>query len=53
MQLSKAAIEEFKRIYKEEFGEELSDQEATEKAQRLISFFKIIYRRIPDDEEKK
>jgi len=32
MQLSKEAIEEFKRIYKAEFGEELSDQDTTERA---------------------
>jgi len=30
MQLSKEVIEEFKRIYKAEFGEEISDQEAHE-----------------------
>lgn len=33
------AIEEFKAIYKEEFGVELSDEEATEKAQGLLQLF--------------
>jgi len=28
MQLSREAIEEFKHIFREEFGEEISDQEA-------------------------
>jgi len=28
MQLSKEAIEEYKKIYKEEFSEEISDEEA-------------------------
>lgn len=30
MRLSKEAIEEFKKIYKEEFGKEISDKEAYE-----------------------
>ena len=41
MQLSKEAIEEFKQIYKEEFGEEISNQEAYEQGIRLITLFKI------------
>ena len=53
MQLSKEAIEEFKRIYKTEFGEEISDREATEKAIRLINLIRVIYRRIPADREDK
>jgi hypothetical protein len=52
MQLSKEAIEEFKQIYKEEFGEEISDQEAMEKAVRLINLMRVIYRIIPADREK-
>lgn len=33
------AIEEFKIIYQEEFGVELSDEEATVKAQGLLQLF--------------
>jgi len=52
MQLSKKAIEEFNEIYKKEFGEEISDQEAYEEASNLIKLFKIIYRPIPKDKIK-
>ena len=49
MGLSKKAIKEFKEIYKKEFGKTISDEEAEEKGQRLLSLFKIIYRPIPED----
>lgn len=39
LELLKLAIEEFKEIYKEEFGIELIDEEATIKAQGLIQLF--------------
>ena len=41
-QLSREAIEEFKAIYQEEFGEELSDDEVQEIAMRLLRFFGIL-----------
>lgn len=44
--LSKDAIEEFKAIYKKEFGEDISDEEALEKGTELINLFKVIYRPI-------
>lgn len=43
MQLSREAIEEFKQIYKEEFGEEISDQEAYEQGSRLINLYKTLW----------
>lgn len=43
MQLSKETIEEFKQIYKEEFGEEISDQEAYELGSRLITLYKTLW----------
>lgn len=49
MQLSRETIKEFKKIYEEEFGETISDAEALEMGQRLISLFEIIYRPLPDD----
>lgn len=45
--LSPEAIQEFKQLYREEFGEELPDQAALEKATKLINLFKVIYRPIP------
>ena len=44
MPLSKGSIEEFKKIWKKEFGEEISDQKACEEGTRLINFFKLLYK---------
>jgi hypothetical protein len=41
-QLSRQAIDEFKAIYQEEFGEILSDDEVQEIAMRLLRFFGIL-----------
>jgi hypothetical protein len=41
-QLSREAIEEFRAIYQEEFGEILSDDEVQEIATRLLRFFGIL-----------
>ena len=40
--LSREAIEEFKDIYQEEFGEALSDDEVHEIAMRLPRFFGVL-----------
>ena len=47
MSLSAKAIKEFKEIYFREYGESISDKDAQEIGQRLISLFRIIYRPIP------
>ena len=52
MSFSKEAIEEFKEIYKKEFGKEIFDQEALEKATNLLTLFNAIYRPIPKKDEK-
>lgn len=44
--LSKEALEEFKRIYKEEKGEEISDELAVEEAINLLTLFNAVYRPI-------
>jgi len=41
-QLSREAIDDFKTIYQEEFGEILSDDEVQEIAIRLLRFFGIL-----------
>jgi len=46
MRPSKEAIREFKSIWKEEFGEEISDNEAYESAVDLLGLFEIICRPI-------
>ncbi len=41
--LSQEAIKEFKKIWKEEFREDLSDGKTKEVAEKFLSFFKLIY----------
>jgi len=48
-QLSREAIEEFRGIYQEEFGERLSDDQVQEIALRLLRFFGIL-NEPPDNE---
>lgn len=52
--LSKNALEEFKTIWREEFGTVISDQEATDQAINLLTLFSAIYKPIKDEwvEEK-
>jgi len=47
--LSREAIEEFRGIYQEEFGERLSDDQVQEIALRLLRFFGIL-NEPPDNE---
>lgn len=47
MRLSSKAIEEFKQIYTEEFGEELSDAQAQETALRVLRIFRLLLRPLP------
>lgn len=42
MQLSQKAIDEFKQIYYEEFGEELSDEQAELMGGRLLRLYQIL-----------
>ena len=42
LRLSAKAIQEFKKIYREEFGEDLTDSEAETIAMRVIRFFHIL-----------
>ena len=43
------ALQDFKQIYKDEFGIELTDQVALNKAERFLMLMKAIYRPIPKD----
>ena len=42
MQLTQEAIDEFKTIYKKEFGEDISDGEAREMGTRLLRVFRVL-----------
>lgn len=44
MNLSKEAIEEYKKIYKEVKGKEISDEEAREQGTRLVNFFELLFK---------
>lgn len=46
MTLDKQAIDEFKQIWKKEFGEEISNERAMEEGSKLIRLFKVIYKPI-------
>ena len=42
--LSQEALQEFKRIWKEEYGETISDDFAVKQAINLLTLFDVIYR---------
>lgn len=44
--ISKKALEEFKEIYKDEIGEDISDEEALDEAINLLTLMDKIYRPI-------
>ncbi|MFH1246640.1 MAG: hypothetical protein V1489_02615 [Candidatus Liptonbacteria bacterium] len=44
--LSDKALAEFKKIWKEEFGEDISDEKAAEEGINLLTMFDAIYRPI-------
>ena len=49
MNLSKTAIKELKKIWKEEFNQELTDEKAKEVGVRLLNFFKVLYKVVSPD----
>mgnify|MGYP001576018649 CR=1 FL=1 len=44
--ISDKALKEFKEIWKQEIGEEISDKSATEEATQLLALFDVLYRPI-------
>jgi len=52
MDLSKQAIEEFKAIYKKEYGESISDDRAQELGQNLLTLFRVLCERTLEDDVK-
>lgn len=47
--ISKEQLEKFKTIYKNQFGEEISDQDALDQATKLLNMMKVIYRPLPKE----
>lgn len=52
MEIPKEDLERFKAIYKEECGEEISDEEAYRIASKLLNLFRIIYKPFLESETK-
>ena len=51
--ISREKLKEFKKIYKERFGEYLSDQVALEKAIKLLNLVKAVYQPMTKEEYDK
>lgn len=47
--ISEIALQEFKRIWADEIGEEISDERATELGANLLTLFHHIYRPVKKD----
>ena len=53
--LSRKALEEFKEIWRKQFGEDISDEKATEEGINLLTMMNTVYRPIKKewaDEQK-
>ncbi len=48
--ISTESLEEFKRIYRKQFGKDISDQDALESATKLLRFMKIVYQPMTKEE---
>jgi len=44
MTLSKKAIQEYKEIFKKEYGQDLTDAEAREQGERLLGLFEVLFK---------
>ncbi len=51
--LSDKAIQKFKKIFKEEYGQELTDAEAREQGERLVGLFEIIFKQAQIEHSRK
>lgn len=51
MKLSDEALDEFMRIYMEEFGEEITKAEASETASRVVTLYELLTRKLPGEQK--
>jgi hypothetical protein len=51
MQISDEAIDEFIRIYKKEFKNQLDRKEASEIASRVIVLYQLLAKKLPNEQE--
>jgi aldehyde:ferredoxin oxidoreductase len=47
MRVSEERIEELRRLYKEAYGQELSEEEARDMALRLVELYRLLMRPLP------
>jgi hypothetical protein len=50
MQVSKEDLKEFRMLYAKEFGEELSDEEASEMAGRVAGLYSLLAEPLPSEQ---
>ena len=48
MRISREAMEEFKEIYREELGDDLTDDQVQECALRVLRLFQLLLQRLPE-----
>jgi len=53
MPLSDKAVQEFKDIFKKEYGQDLTDAEAREQGERLVGLFEILYKQAQIEYQRK
>ncbi len=53
MSLSDKAIQEYKEIYKKEYGKDISDSEAREQGERLTRFFDVLFQIAQKEQKRK
>ncbi|MHA2060840.1 MAG: hypothetical protein ACW963_00925 [Candidatus Sifarchaeia archaeon] len=53
MAISDKAVQEYKKIFKKEYGQDLTDAEAREQGERLVGFFDILYKQALTDHRRK
>lgn len=47
--VSDERLEEFRRIYKEAYGEDITKKEASEMSHRLLALYRLLLRPLPDE----
>ncbi|OGM99743.1 MAG: hypothetical protein A3B91_02410 [Candidatus Yanofskybacteria bacterium RIFCSPHIGHO2_02_FULL_41_29] len=50
--LPKEATEEFKVLYKKHYGQDISDEEASRRANNLVNLYKVVYSPAEPSEEQ-
>ncbi len=51
--ISKESLEEFKKIYRKQFGKDISDQDALESATKLLNLLRVVYKPMTKEEFSK